>query len=459
MWKKLWFAVTLALVAMALTIGACAQPTPQVVEKVVVVTPTAPPPTPRPERVVLKFLTIQDQAQINAWKEILEEFKKSDGGKWAYVDIEFESVPFRELFPKIEASVAAGLPWDLVQADGPDMKHYGFNRVLLPLGDYFTEEELKQWFPQSIEEGSFRGKLYGPPMMQSCSLMMYNTEMTDAAGIKPPQKLEDSWTMQEALAAWQKTTVDKDGDGVPDQWGLRWGQGTWTGDYEHGIFRRSNGEKGSPTYMGMGPDGVTFQGYLDTPEAIEAMQFYQDLHQKYKVTPIEAIPQIFETKKAAFMVTPDNRIGELNRLYGEDVFPWGVTGIPYFKTQLCHTGSWHYGISPNTKHFEEALAFVKFASSDAGARIWYKHVRQLPANVNLFNELPEYQEGGRQYIWFEAMNKIGIPRIQTPCYTEYQQMFAEAAINIQQGADVAQQLKAAAKRIEGLCAKYRGWNE
>ena len=211
--------------------------------------------------------------------------------------------------------------------------------------------------------------------------------------------------------------------------------------------------------MGMGPDGVTFRGYLDTPEAIEAMQFYQDLHQKYKVTPVEAIPQIFETKKAAFMVTPDNRIGELNRLYGEDGFPWGVTGIPYFKTQLCHTGSWHYGISPNTKYFEEALAFVKFASSDAGARIWYKHVRQLPANVNLFNELPEYQEGGRQYMWFQAMNSIGIPRIQTPCYTEYQQMFAEAAINIQQGADVAEQLSAAARRIEGLCAKYRGWNE
>ena len=198
MWAKFWFGLTAVLVIAAMLIGACAPtPTPQVIREVVVATPTPPPPTPRPDRVVLRFLTIQDQAQINAWKEILEEFKKIDGGKWSYVDIEFESVPFRELFPKIEASVAAGLPWDLVQADGPDMKHYGFNRVLLPLGEYFTEEELKQWFPQSIEEGSFRGQLYGPPMMQSCSLMMYNTEMTDAAGIKPPDKLEDSWTMEE----------------------------------------------------------------------------------------------------------------------------------------------------------------------------------------------------------------------------------------------------------------------
>ena len=470
--KKFWFVLTILLAALALVAVQCAPapaPTPEVVKetvevpvevtKIVEVTPTPLPPTPRPEKVTLRFLTITDQAQINAWTEILEEFQKIEGGKWSYVDIEFEAVPFRELFPKIEASVAAGLPWDLVQADGPDMKHYGFNRVILPLGEYFSEEEMKQWFPQSIEEGSFRGQLYGPPMMQSCSLMMYNTAMTDAAGVKPPEELEDSWTMEEALAAWQKTTVDLDGDGVPDQWGLRWGQGTWTGDYEHGIFHRSNGEKGSPTYEGMGEDGVTFVGHLDTDEAIEALQFYGDLHQKYKVTPVEAIPQIFETEKAAFMVTPDNRIGELNRLYGEGVFPWGVTGIPYFKTPLCHTGSWHYGISPNSRYFEEALAYARFAASDAGARIWYKHVRQLPANVALFNELPEYQAGGDQAIWVEAMNEIGIPRIQTPGYTEYHQMFAEAAINIAQGADSAEQMQAAARRIEGLVAKYWGWKD
>jgi ABC-type glycerol-3-phosphate transport system substrate-binding protein len=409
--------------------------------------------------VTLRFLALADDSQLNAWKEMLAEFQKLENGKYANVQLEFETVPFEQLFPKIEASVAAGLPWDLFQADGPDMKHYGFNRVITPLDQYFTEDEKKQWFPQSIEEGSFRGELLGPPMMQSCSLMMYNKDMTDAAGIKPPAKLEDSWTMNEALEAWQKTTIDENGDGVSDQWGLRWGQGTWAGDYEHGLFHRSNGEKGSNTYKGMGDDGVTFVGYLDTLEAIEALQFYQDIHQKYKVTPVEPIPEIFSSRKAAFYITPDNEIGTLNRVHGEGAFNWGVTGIPYFKTQICHTGSWHYGISPNTQHFDEALAFVKFAASDAGARIWYKHVRQLPANVGLFNELPEYAEDGNQRLWLDAMNQFGVPRIQTPGYTEYQQMFAEAIINIAAGADPAEQIGAAARRIEGLVAKYTGWNQ
>jgi multiple sugar transport system substrate-binding protein len=286
---------------------------------------------------------------------------------------------------------------------------------------------------------------------------MYNKDMTDAAGISPPAALADSWTMDEAMAAWEKTTLDNDGDGVPDQWGVRWGQGTWTGDYEHGIFRRSNGEKGSDTWKGMGDDGITFKGYLDTPESAEAHQFYGDMHDN--VTPMESIPQIFESRLSAFMVTPDNRIGALNRIHGEGGFNWGVTGIPYFKTQVCHTGSWHYGISPNTTNLAEAVAFVKYASSDDGARIFYKYVRQLPANIGLFNELEEYAEGGSQRLWLDAMNDFGIPRIGTPGYTEYHQMYSEALFNIQAGGDPQEHLSAAAGRIEGLLGKYWGWND
>src|SRR5439155_1690062 len=90
--------------------------------------------------------------------------------------------------------------------------------------------------------------------------------ITDDAQIKPPATLGKSWTMAEALRAWQKTTIRPSGSSVPSVWGLRWGQGTWVGDYEHGIFRRSNGAKGSPTYNGVGDDGITFVGYMDTPE-------------------------------------------------------------------------------------------------------------------------------------------------------------------------------------------------
>lgn len=455
--KKFMLVLTLLLVAAFLVVS-CAKPTEEPTPTIAVEKPTDAPAEKEP--IVLKIVAMNDEDQINAWMEQMEVFQKLDGGKWSHVSLEVDAVPFRELFPKIETSVAVGADFDVLQADGPDMKHYAWNEVLVDLTEYFTDAEMKQWAPQSVEEGSYRGHFYGPPMMQSCSLMFYNSDYTDAAGVKPPQELKDSWTMQEALEAWQKTTVDADGDGVPEVWGVRWGQGTWTGDYEHGIIPRSAGAKDSNTYNFMGDDGISFVGYFDTDEAIEAMQFYQDMHQTWKVTPIESLPQPFTSGEHAFMVTPDNRIGEINRLYPDGDFHYGVTGIPYFETQLCHTGSWHWGVSANIpeEKFDAALAFIKFAAGKEGSKIYYNHVRQLPAHMELLNELPEYNEYP-QKMFADGLVQFGIPRIQTPGYTEYQQVAAEIFADIALGGDPAELMKEGAERIEEAVKKYEGWNK
>ena len=405
------------------------------------------------EPVTLVFLAENFDIELKGWAALEEAFHKYDGGKYSYIDIQVDAVPYEELSPKIESSVSAGATFDLVQADGPEMKHYAYYEAILPLDDYYTDEEMQMFFPESIEEGSYKGSFYGPPMMQSCSLLYYNKELTDAAGITPPEKLEDAWTMDEALAAWQKTTIDEDGDGVPEQWGLQPAGAQWPGDYQVGVFQRTMDEVGSPTFNGVGPDGITFTGYHDTPEAVEGWTFYQKLFTEYKVTPLEAVGPVWDQKQAAFLISPDNRIGIIEDLYGDD-FDWGVSGHPYAVTPMCLTGSWHYGISSTTEHFEEALAFVKFATSDEGAMIWYNVNRQLPANVNIFNDLPEYQDGGKQALWLDAMNSIGYPRVQTPCHAEYNQIYAEMGMNIKAGADVAEEMHQAAQLMDSACASY-----
>ncbi|KPK02132.1 MAG: hypothetical protein AMJ56_21245 [Anaerolineae bacterium SG8_19] len=416
---------------------------------------------PAAEAITLNFLTLNDADQLLATDDMITAWKASDP-KWANVEVQVDSVPFQELFPKIEASVAAGADFDAFLADGPDIKHYAFNGAIIPLADYYTEEELAEYVPQSIEEGSYLGEFYAPAIMQSCSMMFYNSDYTDEAGLQPPQEVQ-GWNFDEAWDAWEKTTVDNTGDGTPDVWGLRWGQGTWWGDYEQGIPRRSAGERGSPTFEGMGPDGITFVGYLDTPEAIAAHQDYRDWHIGDRaVSPVESIPQPFVNGQHAFMITPDNRIGEINRLYPDGGFNWGVTGIPYYAdgAQLCHTGSWHFGVSPNSENQEAAISMVKFFAGAEGSKIWYDYVRQLPARFDLLNTLPEYNEYPQQ-LFSVGLQEIGEPRIQTPCYTEYQQIYAELLQNLSQGQDlnVEELVKTAASNMEQACAKYSGWNE
>jgi fructooligosaccharide transport system substrate-binding protein len=413
------------------------------------------------EAETVQFLTINDADQLIALQQMTDAFKASDP-KYANVDIQFQAVPFEQLFPTIETAVASGAEMDLFLADGPDIKHYAYNGAIVPLQNYYTQDELAQFVPQSIEEGSFNGTFIAPAIMQSCSLMFYNKDMTDAAGLEPPQAVQ-GWTMDEAWDAWRKTTVDENGDGVPDVWGLRWGQGWWWGDYEHGIMRRSAGKKGSPTYEGMGPDGITFVGYLDTPEAVKSFEDYRAWHQGDRaVSPREPIDQIWFSKGAAFYVSPDNAIGTVDRLYPEGDFHYGVTGIPYYAdgAQLCHTGSWHFGVSPQTKNLDLSVAIVKFFAGPEGSKIWYDNVRQLPARVDLLNTLPEYNEYPQQ-LFNEGLQTIGIPRIQTPGYTEYQQIFAELAQNVTQGegVEVESLVHDAAVQMEQALAKYKGWQD
>ena len=409
----------------------------------------------------LKFVICCAPEDAVTYNEIFDAWREAEP-QYANVQVDLDVTPFAELFPKIETSVASGADFDLFQADGPDIKHYSYNEVIISLDEYFTQEEKDAFLPQTIEEGSYLGTFMSPAIMQSCSLMFYNSDMTDAAGVQPPQELR-GWTIQEAWDAWEATQTDEDGDGTPEVWGVRWGQGTWTGDYEQGIIRRSAGEVGSPTYEGVGPDGITFTGYLDTPEAISGYQAYRDMHFGDRaVTPIESIPDIFFTKQSAFVIHPDDAIGTINRLYPDGDFNYGVTGIPYMEggAELCHTGSWHYGVSPNSEHQDVAAALVKFITGPIGAKIWYDNVRQLPARFDLLNELPEYNEYPQE-LFAQGLQEIGVPRIQTPCYTEYQQIAAVLLQDLQsaEDLDVAARVEQAAQDMDNACAKYSGWNE
>lgn len=407
--------------------------------------------------VVLNFLKISDPLEAQAFAEMVEEFQKIEDGRWSHVSIEYDAKPFPELFPAISRSVAVGAGVDLIQADGPNVKHFAFNGVLMDLTDYFTAAEMQQWAPQSVEEGSMAGRFFGPPMVQSCQLLWYRVDMVEAAGIDVSDPA--GWTYGEngtALMNWQKLTIDEDGDGTPEVFGLQT-NGPW--DYFQRIPSRSAGAPGSPTFEGIGDDGISFVGYFNTPEAVNAFQFQQDLVYKYNIMAPESISNQMLQGLAATNIFQDMIVGTQR-----DQFPdvnMGGIEPPYFVTPLCQTGSWHYGISANTAHFEEALAFVRFASSDAGASFIWKYKNQLPANINLFNTIDEFTDPNNpRSLMAEFFAQYGVPRIMTPAYTEYNALFTEFFQSLMAGeANVAALAQEYAELMEEAAIKYRGWND
>jgi ABC-type glycerol-3-phosphate transport system substrate-binding protein len=65
----------------------------------------------------LSFLGSQSADTQRALSLVLTEYQKTKPN----VDIEWDWVPFAQLFPKIQASAAAKTPIDIIMADGPNV--------------------------------------------------------------------------------------------------------------------------------------------------------------------------------------------------------------------------------------------------------------------------------------------------------------------------------------------------
>jgi fructooligosaccharide transport system substrate-binding protein len=408
----------------------------------------AAPAAPKAGVTKLSFIGVQSDDQQFALTAILREYQKQRPD----IDVEFELLPFAQLFPKIQANTAAKTPTDIVLADGPNVWSFAYNGIIAPMDEWFDQEYIRRnWTPTSLLTSQYRGKFFAPPQMESCSVMWFNKDLTDKAGVRPPQEMAESWTTTQALEAWQKVNAP------PQVYGVRWGQGNTPGqDYEAGILRRIFGAKGSPAYQGLAQDGLTITGHFDHADAVKGHTFFHELYQKHKVSAVEGIPNAWFDQRAAFYISPDNAVGTYNRLGAK--FAYGVTPLPKAESQLCHTDSWHYALGANSANKKEAAEFIKFLSGPVGSKIFYDRVGQLPSHAELLNTLPDYQQQPRKTVG-EMFRMHGQPRIVTVGFTEYNALMQEFVGNMVSGQnlDIQQIATALARRSDSLTAKYKDW--
>lgn len=145
--------------------------------------------------------------------------------------------------------------------------------VIEPLDDYFTEEELTDFYDNALEAYTYDGKLYGIPNSLTVHAMLLNLDLFEEAGVDPPEN--GQWTWEEFVDAAERLTFDRDGDGEIDVYGFS----TYIlpGYYEAWPFFYING--GQP----LNDDLTEFT--FDSPEAIEAIQALADLKLEKGVAP------------------------------------------------------------------------------------------------------------------------------------------------------------------------------
>lgn len=397
------------------------------------------------EKVVIRVLSYTSEPTKTVQEEIFAEYDKANEN----IELQVDRVPFNELYRKIAISVASESPYDVIYVDGPLTKNYAYNNIIIPLNEYFTEEELSDFLPASINEGSFNGNIYSIPERQSATAIIYNKKYLEEAGITPPSKLEDAWTMNEFLEVLKQVT-QRDENGRVTRWGLT--QMSKYRVYSDYSFIRSNGsDENHPTFLGISPDGSTVSGYLDHPDTIEALKFWQDLHQVYKVIPTQQSPSMFENGLSVFYQAAGTSVGKLNKEYPD--IEWGIMPQPYFKTPIVHTGSFHWGVSAKSKYKNQAVDFVKYITNPENATKLHLAVQQIPARRSVLDNVKTY-ESYPMKVYKESMKEWGEPRTQTVAFREYEDIMLKMLKDIILGANVEERVVLTVKDINAVLSKY-----
>ncbi|MGE2815154.1 ABC transporter substrate-binding protein [Mycobacterium heidelbergense] len=257
------------------------------------------------------------------------------------------------------------MAWELTYAE---LANRG---VLLDLGTLLARDpafaaQLKSDSIEALYETfTFNGGQYAFPEQWSGNYLFYNRRLFAEAGVPaPPRTWDQPWSFAEFLAAARALTK-RNGSGRTSQWGF---VNTWSSYYSAGLFAMNNGVPWATPRMN--PTHFNF----DNEGFIEAVQFYADLANRYRVAPnaseVQSMstPDLFAAGKAAIALGGHWRYQTFMRADGLDfdVAPLPVGPRRQGRAAASDIGTTGLAISASSQRKEQAWEFVKFATGPVG---------------------------------------------------------------------------------------------
>ncbi len=212
----------------------------------------------------------------------------------------------------IVAAIAGQGP-ELVYGPSDQVGPFQVMDIIMPLEDLFDKQYLDGFNPKGLTY--YKGHLFQiADKLGNHLTLVYNKKLVQV----PPQ------TDEELIALGKKLTIDTNGDGKADQYGLVW-------NYTEPFFF-------IPFMTGFGGWVMDTSGTptLDTKGLVDGLKFIQDLRDKYKIIPSEADYNIadilFKDGKAAMIINGDWSWSGYQKA-GIDI---GVAPLP----KIVSTGLW-----------------------------------------------------------------------------------------------------------------------
>ena len=433
--------VVVLLLGVAL-LAACAAPEAEVVEVTRVVEKVVEKVVPTEEKVTLHY------SGYLSWSELYEDnlfpaFMKHHPEVENIVLVPKVGSLEEQLAQTLNMAAAGTLP-DTMMTTATTGMYTILSRayIFIDIGPYIEREnyDLSQHWKAGLDICEVDGVMHGLPMccQPGEQMLYYNKKMFREAGVSVP-KTWDEW-----IDVGKKLTKDTDGDGEIDQWGyyLMGAKDEGTICFIDSLLQSNDG-------WIVNEDGT--KGMLDSPEVIEAMEFYMEL---VKIAPpgVASADQVgssnyFTTGKVAM-----EGIGEWEQDTIKNRAPnmdWGVATMPAPRGKTFHPclGGWSYVIFKDSPHHDAAWKFIEFASSEANN---YKMAALTPAHVDAAPKFLEEFKVGPSVIFDHCSQ--GYPRPKVPVYPQISEIQRQMVQEMLMGKNVRQACIDANEEVNDLLA-------
>jgi multiple sugar transport system substrate-binding protein len=238
--------------------------------------------------------------------------------------------------------------------------------VFMPLTSCLADAEpgsagdLSDYYPDILSTATQNGEVYGLPWIAQPVVTFYNRGLFDAAGLDYPTA---DWTWDDLLSMGRALTQDTNGDGVTDQWGFI--ANGWPPPH---IFIWQAGGDVISEDLSSSP--------IDSPEALEGINFYLQLAFNPEVSPSREIiaeqgfGEMFKAGRIALFM--GGAADDLDRVEGLDV---GVVSVPrHPRTGSNATFAWNASTvitaNPDRTPEQEAMLCRALVAVTEGIHNW-----------------------------------------------------------------------------------------
>ena len=264
------------------------------------------------------------------------------------VAVNTQYISWTHIDEKLTISFAGGVAPDVFQVGAEYVGGLAYRGMAAPLDEYVSQwGQADDFFPASWSTCVYEGTVYGLPYLSAPRVLLYRKDLLRKAGFDHPP---DTW--EELAEAARSMTVKRGpifevaGMNLPISWQ---------------IFVEFLWENGGRI---LSEDGR--RSMLDSPAAVEALQFYCDLYNKYRVCPTAGMPvagggiPVFASQKSAMEFM--NQFGIYNvRKYAPELLPEvGIAPTPRRKDRVVSVYTDWLAMSPQSQHKDLAWELMTF---------------------------------------------------------------------------------------------------